>query len=893
MNIKIISIGILFILSLLFLNVGSGGLDETKTNAVDSNHNISRIYPEQKTGTSHRIFAGEIKIRDFRGIKDEKSITNIANDFISKNENLLNARSCELKLIKFDSDNENYYINYQQQYKGILVHRNFVGLTIKRNGKISVMGSDFQKGINVSTTPEISKGDAIDIAKKEMNFSSIIPGNEVMSISPVIFPLNDTNNTGKYHLTWKINIITDHPIGDWILFIDANSGEIIYKYSALKSGSINGFVTGMIYLKRYDEEPALVNFSYEKIYTNLTTAKSQAFYSGFGGVDWVFYDSSATLINPINLVNKTHINLSFLASYDIESGWDFAYVELSNDSGATWYQLNGTQMSTYHHPQVYAEGWINNSQAYTGDSNGVIYETINLDEYSGDNILLRFRYTTDQFLFKEGFYVDNISIAADGGIIFFETANTASNWNLSGFNLTNVSFATSNTITDENGYYELNEIPGSINIRSELKGLWVDVDNEDLQDAEYNYNLSYNFTYNSTYRTHNWNWNDSDLSYNRVESNVYYHVNKIHDYFKKFNFNYLDYPLTAVVNYGTDVCNAHHSPGADRLVFYEGNAGCENLGLGSDIIYHEYTHAVIHHIYDLEPYSGESGALDEALADYFATSINNDSVIADGWFFSRNLDNNLTMDNWYDEVHADGRIMGGALWNLRKEFGAEYADSLIFEAIRTTPHAYNFSEFLENLLIADDDNANLYDDTPNKIKICNIFYERKIYSLWCSDLRPDLALENLTCSPRDPDLLGIIKINVSIKNSGINLNLSEVNVSLFVNGIYNNSEILNLVNKRHAELNFNWSAARGEHNITIRIDPQNLINETCEENNEISVKLIVYHECDFNQDNLILKDYNDLMTAYKCFLGVEKNCRKISYRSWIVMKREYDCFIGD
>ena len=49
---------------------------------------------------------------------------------------------------------------------------------------------------------------------------------------------------------------------------------------------------------------------------------------------------------------------------------------------------------------------------------------------------------------------------------------------------------------------------------------------------------------------------------------------------------------------------------------------------------------------------------------------------------------------------------------------------------------------------------------------------------------------------------------------------------------------------------------------------------------------------DLNNDGIITKDWNDLMTAYKCFLGIEKNCNKINYHNWSDMKREYECFIN-
>ena len=50
--------------------------------------------------------------------------------------------------------------------------------------------------------------------------------------------------------------------------------------------------------------------------------------------------------------------------------------------------------------------------------------------------------------------------------------------------------------------------------------------------------------------------------------------------------------------------------------------------------------------------------------------------------------------------------------------------------------------------------------------------------------------------------------------------------------------------------------------------------------------------CDLNNDGIIIKDHNDLMTAYKCFLGMSNNCKWwMTPKNWSLMKKEYQCFI--
>jgi hypothetical protein len=47
--------------------------------------------------------------------------------------------------------------------------------------------------------------------------------------------------------------------------------------------------------------------------------------------------------------------------------------------------------------------------------------------------------------------------------------------------------------------------------------------------------------------------------------------------------------------------------------------------------------------------------------------------------------------------------------------------------------------------------------------------------------------------------------------------------------------------------------------------------------------------CDLNGDGIIINGWNDLMPAYKCFLGIQTNC-DLNHQNWGLMKQEYQCF---
>ena len=233
----------------------------------------------------------------------------------------------------------------------------------------------------------------------------------------------------------------------------------------------------------------------------------------------------------------------------------------------------------------------------------------------------------------------------------------------------------------------------------------------------------------------------SDYTYNwyfmKDETNVYAHVNKMHDYWTSSPFNYtaMNYQMDATVHDGdyngwsdgTDI-----GFGTDRDV---------NWAQFSDIIYHEYTHCVVHHIYgdwiDPWPYdvNTEACAMDEAFPDYFACSKNGDALQGDGITgitgIPRDIGTNWkTPDDWVtNNYYANSRIISGACWDMRQDndIGITTANDLVYDALRRTPRPYYYDDFLDNVLYEDDDDSDVSNGTPHLDDILLAFYSHGIY----------------------------------------------------------------------------------------------------------------------------------------------------------------------
>ncbi len=190
---------------------------------------------------------------------------------------------------------------------------------------------------------------------------------------------------------------------------------------------------------------------------------------------------------------------------------------------------------------------------------------------------------------------------------------------------------------------------------------------------------------------------------------------------------FLDQQIAVTVNID-DVCNAFSD--GDSINFFQSSDNCANTAQLSDVVYHEFGHSI--HFQSIIPGVGAfEGALSEGISDYLSATITGDPGLAPGFFVFnpdeplRELDPEGFEWHWPEdqgEVHDEGRIIGGTLWDLRKilrgklgaEAGTARTDYLWYESIR---RAVDIPSMYMESLIADDDDGILSNGTPNGCEI--------------------------------------------------------------------------------------------------------------------------------------------------------------------------------
>ncbi|MEU7577113.1 M4 family metallopeptidase [Streptomyces sp. NPDC041068] len=163
--------------------------------------------------------------------------------------------------------------------------------------------------------------------------------------------------------------------------------------------------------------------------------------------------------------------------------------------------------------------------------------------------------------------------------------------------------------------------------------------------------------------------------------------------------------LVGVTDQGLPFVNAFWD--GQKMVYGGGDEENKVFSADLDVVGHEMTHGVVEHTAGLV-YTGQSGALNEAVADYFGNAIdvtatgNEDSpeasLIGENLCRTqgpkdcamRDLNDGRTTGKDFlgvtyatdsGGVHLNSTIFSGALWDIREDLGGDRADRIVYKAL--------------------------------------------------------------------------------------------------------------------------------------------------------------------------------------------------------------------
>ena len=114
--------------------------------------------------------------------------------------------------------------------------------------------------------------------------------------------------------------------------------------------------------------------------------------------------TSIQLIDTINLNEANSAWINFYIKWFLDGDIDYVSFNVSSDYGMSWTAISGTYTITNFVPGQ------ENKPVYAGKQKNWLYETINLSEFCGEEILIKFDFNSDSKITRDGFYFDDIVI---------------------------------------------------------------------------------------------------------------------------------------------------------------------------------------------------------------------------------------------------------------------------------------------------------------------------------------------------------------------------------------------------------------------------------------------------------------------------------------------------
>ncbi|MEP6674663.1 MAG: M36 family metallopeptidase [Ferruginibacter sp.] len=147
----------------------------------------------------------------------------------------------------------------------------------------------------------------------------------------------------------------------------------------------------------------------------ITSAKSHSVAKSWFGPE-TDAPSDESLVSDAVILTSTNSILSFWHSFNTETSYDGGVVEISTDNGVNWTDLGSKIISGGYPALMDPSTILAGRAAYTGTNGGFTFVKIDLSSYSGKTVKIRFRMTSDNGTFVEGWYIDDIQLVSGCGI---------------------------------------------------------------------------------------------------------------------------------------------------------------------------------------------------------------------------------------------------------------------------------------------------------------------------------------------------------------------------------------------------------------------------------------------------------------------------------------------
>jgi hypothetical protein len=250
--------------------------------------------------------------------------------------------------------------------------------------------------------------------------------NGLVSVEKTLRAINATDPITKrpisvldFYADWQVtNLLNDPKVGDgrytYTLIKDSIPRPRIPSTNQLKVGTFSRVVNpfGTDYLSLTEPGDYTIRF------TGTPTVPVIPAKAANGSKFWWSNradKSDSRLTRAFDLTGVKSATLQYKVWYAIEYGWDYGHLQVSTDNGVTWKSLATAHTTTHDpHRHAYGSGYSGVSGAAKPDDSRAtakwLDESVDLSEYAGKSILIRFQVVTDDAFNLPGMAIDELRI---------------------------------------------------------------------------------------------------------------------------------------------------------------------------------------------------------------------------------------------------------------------------------------------------------------------------------------------------------------------------------------------------------------------------------------------------------------------------------------------------
>ncbi|SES73101.1 bacillolysin [Salinibacillus kushneri] len=300
--------------------------------------------------------------------KQNASNAGSALDYLAENEKKLGiqkaAKNLQVKDVQKD-DLGMTHVRFQQTKEDVPVEGTEIIVHFNENNEVVSVNGYHNKTVsndNVDTKAALTKGEAVNIAK------SSVDAPEELTFEPtselVVYPFVEDNS-----LAYKVNLnfLGDKP-GNWFVFVDANTGEVIDQYNALlhadnlKTKPINGIGKGV-----HGEKRTLHTTKETQAGEDTTFKLYDEVHQNLEGIYTYDYNTDEIFENHSNAWVSDYESPAVDAHYNSEKVYDY-YL---NEHGRNSLDDNGMPIISYvHFGEDYNNAFWNGRYMTYGDGDG-------------------------------------------------------------------------------------------------------------------------------------------------------------------------------------------------------------------------------------------------------------------------------------------------------------------------------------------------------------------------------------------------------------------------------------------------------------------------------------------------------------------------------------------